>query len=1420
MPAAWRTVRVFISSTFRDMQAERDHLVRFVFPRLREELLRRRMHLVDVDLRWGVTSEQDAQQVCREIIDECRPRFLCMLGGRYGWTPPGRDRSITADEVHCAALDQGEPDRHRFFYFRASEATAAMVEEHPGQYREPPGSETEQRLEELKQAIQGAGYEPFVYPARWSAEQGRLVGLEEFGRRVYDDLLASINEEFGTEAPEPVDEFAEETARQEAFVSERTARYVVGSRQPVLDRVAEFASSDGEPSILAITGAPGSGKSALLGRAYQDLTAAHPDWLVVPHFVGASAGSTDLRRSLRRLCHELQRVPGDDEPLPDGVEELITRLPMLLEQAGGTRRAVLIIDALDQMDSTDGAHTLRWLPRQLPENVRIVVSSLGHPVLDALRLRRGQVGVLELARLTSADSRAIAEGFADRYHKRLREEQLEALLAKPERGSPLYLLVALEELRTLGTYEEITARIEQLPGRVQELFLWILQERLSTDPGFQDAQGNLVGAELVRKCVSCLGVSRHGLSHAELVGTVDPGDSRGNVAALERLLRPYLMRRGDLLDFYHGQLREAVEAEYLDEEHERLEAHDSLASYFSEQGYGNLRTLAELPYHQTQAGMWDELECTLTDLPFLEGKGSAGMVFELARDFAAALYALRADRPQRRILYLLNKGLQRDIYFIARHASNYPQALFQSLWNSAWWYDSPEAAKRYLPFSSSGEGQGEGSCVPSPANGREAGRDGALSLGDGPRASEKLHRLLERWRHQKEEATPNSPWLRALRPPPIHLSSAELAVLRGHEGRVNSVAFSSREDRIASGSADNTVRLWDAQSGAELAVFRRHLGGVQSVAFSPGGDRIASGAGDCTVRVWDADTGAELARLARHQSDVRSVAFSPGGDRILSGSWHGTVRVWDAQSGAELVILRGHEKAVESVAFSPDGGRILSGSEDSTVRVWDAESGQELAVLRGHKGLVRSVAFSHGGDRIIIGSWDGTVRVWDAQSRVELAVLRGHEHAVNSVTVSPSGDRIFSGSGDKTVRVWDAQSGVELAVLRAHESGVNSVAVSSSGDRIFSGSDDNTVRVWDAQSQVELPVLPGHEDDVTSVAFSPRGDRIASAAWYGDNTVRLWDAQSGAELAILRGHEGRVESVAFSPRGDRIASAGGYGDSTVRVWDAQSGAELAILRGHKIAVNAVIFSAEGEVIVSGSSDSTVRVWDAASGAELAILGAHLEWNAVGSVALSPNGDRIASGCDVSDGADNAVRVWDAASGAELAVLRGHKNPVWSVAFSPGGDRIFSGSGDKTVRVWDAQSGVELAVLRGHKWGVDSVAFFPGGDRIASGSWVDKTVRVWDAATGECLEVIQGVGDVHAIAGGPPQFPLRAISRGQETLVEPANGGQPVASFPVSFRHITTHPNGRTWAGSSANHIYIITLEGDVPAPQVEPSKQQ
>lgn len=749
MPEAWKTIRVFISSTFRDMQAERDHLVRFVFPRLREELLKRRMHLVDVDLRWGVTGDQDAFDLCMDEIKLCHPRFICMLGGRYGWVPapkavrqnalerviagdspagqltadeltllremydlnpneaayrlrekpqaqteveqwnkncedvvkvlqrallPEVQFSITASEIHFGALDKlGEPI-FRYFYFRDSAVTASIPSEHAADYREPAESFSETALAELMEKIKDTRgkviqtgvsisgdkklIEPgqiveaqlpvFDYPCRWDTKTERIVDLQEFGARVYSDLLESVDAQFGLAATEEEpDPFAEENAAMEAFIETRVERYVVGSRQPVFEALLQHAEASGGNGYLCVIGEPGSGKSALLGKFYRDYVNGtetqppHSSDLVIPHFVGASAASTNARQVLRRLCHELASGAGVNEEIPDDYDKLREALPKFLEEAAATKHVVILIDAINQMDAAHNAHAMRWLPDELPENARIIMSTIvspttSIPALDALRERRQPPNEVALRALNASDATAIMEQYLDRYRKTFDMDQRSALLGKSGSGTPLYLLTALEELRTLGTYEEIKDRIEQLPPETRPLFLWIL-ERLENDEGFRDEDGHKIGFQLVNRYCSYLAIGRSGMAQSELVELIAPADAKedkeadaeGNVAALQRLLRPYLMQRGELLDFFHGQLREAVEEKYLADQEQEKAANKAVAEYFQQKTdpagdatwTGNYpRGLSELPYHQTEGQMWEDVYKTLTDLGFLEAK--------------------------------------------------------------------------------------------------------------------------------------------------------------------------------------------------------------------------------------------------------------------------------------------------------------------------------------------------------------------------------------------------------------------------------------------------------------------------------------------------------------------------------------------------------------------------------------------------------------------------------------------------------------------------------------------------------------------------------------------------------------------------------------------------------------------------------
>jgi WD40 repeat protein len=148
----------------------------------------------------------------------------------------------------------------------------------------------------------------------------------------------------------------------------------------------------------------------------------------------------------------------------------------------------------------------------------------------------------------------------------------------------------------------------------------------------------------------------------------------------------------------------------------------------------------------------------------------------------------------------------------------------------------------------------------------------------------------------------------------------------------------------------------------------------------------------------------------------------------------------------------------------------------------------------------------------------------------------------------------------------------------------------------------------------------------------------------------------------------------------------------------------------------------------------------------------------------------------------------------------------SVAFSPDGRFLLSGSVDRTVRLWDAKSGVELAVMRGHDQGVTNVAFLPDGRHVISESW-DKSVRLWDAQSGKCLDTLNGNGDIAAIAAGASLFPWRAMARNDETVVEPAAGGPPIAWYSDLLDHIATHREGRIWAGSVSSQHVLLQLEG-------------
>jgi WD40 repeat protein len=359
----------------------------------------------------------------------------------------------------------------------------------------------------------------------------------------------------------------------------------------------------------------------------------------------------------------------------------------------------------------------------------------------------------------------------------------------------------------------------------------------------------------------------------------------------------------------------------------------------------------------------------------------------------------------------------------------------------------------------------------------------------------------------------------------------------GHRSWIASVAFSPDGKRIASGSRDNTIRIWNVNTGREERSLSGHTSGVLAVAFSTDGKQIISGSYDSTVRVWDPAIDPEV--LERYRTTFTQVVFSPDGKRIAASARRDKIVLIDALSGDDILTLhryRPNRPWDGTVAFSPDGNRILAGVGrfGQVVEVWNALTGALEMTLTGHTERVWSAAFSPNGKHIVSGSGDETVKVWNAATGDLERTITGHKHSVNSVTFSPDGRHIISGSEDGTIRIWEASSGTELLTLHRHEERVGKVLVSSDG-KLITSCGSGTIKTWDATTGEELMTLPLQDPEfgIGAVDFSPDGRRIVSG--HGNGFIKIWDAGTGMRLIDLCVNAGSgIYSVAFSPDGKSI----------------------------------------------------------------------------------------------------------------------------------------------------------------------------------------------------------------------------------------------------------------------------------------------
>ena len=480
----------------------------------------------------------------------------------------------------------------------------------------------------------------------------------------------------------------------------------------------------------------------------------------------------------------------------------------------------------------------------------------------------------------------------------------------------------------------------------------------------------------------------------------------------------------------------------------------------------------------------------------------------------------------------------------------------------------------------------------------------------------------------------------------ILVEGREYNRLKGYNGEVDSVSFSSDGKILATGSSDTTIKLWDVETGQEIRTLKGHNGHVYSASFSSDGKTLASGSEDTTIKLWNLETGQEIRTLKGHNGHVYSVSFSSDGKTLASGSEDKTIKLWNVETGQEIRTLKGYNGEVDSVSFSSDGKTLasLDNRNSFEIKLWDVETGETIRTLTGHNNSVLSVSFSSDGKTLASGSHDNTIKLWNVETGQEIRTLKGHNSSVGSVSFSSDGKTLASGDGG-TIKLWNVETGKEIRTLKGHNSEHNrkveftrdgqfdvetgeeirtpigyneyfySISFSPDGKTLATGSSDKTIKLWNVETGQEIRTLSGHNDSVDSVSFSSDGKTLATGS--RDKTIKLWNVETGQEIRTLTGHNSNVNSVSFSPDGKTLAT--GSDDGTIKLWNVETGKEIRTLTGHNSTVTSVSFSPDGKTLATGSSDGTIKLWNGEYGWGLdGLMGRSCAW--VRAYLHNPNSD--------------------------------------------------------------------------------------------------------------------------------------------------------------------------------------------------------
>lgn len=590
----------------------------------------------------------------------------------------------------------------------------------------------------------------------------------------------------------------------------------------------------------------------------------------------------------------------------------------------------------------------------------------------------------------------------------------------------------------------------------------------------------------------------------------------------------------------------------------------------------------------------------------------------------------------------------------------------------------------------------------------------------------------------------------------------ELLIHTDHAFRISSLDFNQDGTVLASGSWDNTIKLWDMRTGQVIRTLAGHEKFVYSVNFSPDGKILASGSADQKIKLWCLNRPDEPMTV-QMPSEIQTVQFFPDGIRIAAAGDGGVIRVWNTQSGDVETIPPRHSNYVYSLAISPNG-RKLASSSMKEIKLWDFQTRTEQT-LQWCSNRVDPVVFSGDSKMLAAGCFEGTVLLWNLETG-EQHTVQMHDHSVYSLQFSPDGTTLGSAGGDG-IKFYNLATS-QLSTVEGDTTRTEVLRFSPDGQSLVSGDDEGGLKLWNLSSRKETRpgFLRGNGRRfplAEAAVFSPDGSTLAIG--WGNGSVTTLGLSEGAGAEGRLAHADRVNSLLFTPDSKFLITTSP--DKKLKFWNMVSGEKPKTVDGYVYALTSEAFSPDRKLLATDSKEG-IRLWNLSTLESRLIKKLPQD---VYSISFAPNQKTLA----VSSA--NRLTLLDIASGREDVLHEDHGGVLSVARFSRDEKRVVQGQFDNSITIYDAEEKASPRVLNGGSDWASRFVFDRNEKYLASLS-ADQ-ITLWDLQTGHSLPVDESLpqwvkfdnlarfpcGDVLVVPGGNYVKLVRVVKgQGAEELV--------------------------------------------------------